>query len=359
MVGIVMSPTRRITFCGFPARIHSCEEDRSAMRPPRTSHILLLMITLVMLVGVPADAQPPDRRPGERYALLVGVRQYYATDLRELDYAEADVTDLAQVFLDQGYQPENVVLMTLSKGAQSVRRLPMGNRIRHQLKLLLQGRKPDDSVIVALAGHGIKPRGSHTSYFCPIDADLDDTGSLIALDEIYRELEDCGAGFKLLLVDACRNDPKSKVTRSRDRVNLESITRPDLPAPPGGVVALFSCSAGEVSFEHQDLKHGVFFHYVIKGLRGGAVRPSDGCVTLPLLEDYVKDQVERFVRDRFDSRQMPERLGRESGSIVLAMPGRTRPAEPVIRSPGISCAPVPRIVLIVQDRSGLGITPGA
>ncbi|MBV8676152.1 MAG: hypothetical protein JO355_03165, partial [Planctomycetaceae bacterium] len=70
------------------------------MRPPRTSHILLLMITLVMLVGVPADAQPPDRRPGERYALLVGVRQYYATDLRELDYAEADVTDLAQVFLD-------------------------------------------------------------------------------------------------------------------------------------------------------------------------------------------------------------------------------------------------------------------
>ena len=31
----------------------------------------------------------------------------------------------------------------------------------------------------------------------------------------------------------------------------------------------------------------------------------------------------------------------------------------LIRSPGISCAPVPRMVSIGRDRSGLGITPGA
>ena len=40
-------------------------------------------------------------------------------------------------------------------------------------------------------------------------------------------------------------------------------------------------------------------------------------------------------------------------------PRAPRPTSGIIRSPGISCAPVPRIVLIVQDRSGLGITPRA
>src|SRR3982751_3717552 len=148
--------------------------------------------------------------PGERYALLVGVRQYYATDLRELDYAEADVTDLARVLVDQGYRPENIVRMPLARGPGSFRRLPMGDRIRHELKLLLRDRKPADSVVVALAGHGVRPPGASTSYYCPIDADLDKVDSLIPIDEIYKELEECEAGLKLLMVDACRNDPMAK-----------------------------------------------------------------------------------------------------------------------------------------------------
>ena len=51
-------------------------------------------------------------------------------------------------------------------------------------------------------------------------------------------------------------------------VNLESVTRPQRTPPPGGVLAFFSCSEGEKAYEHSDLKHGVFFHYVIEGLRG-------------------------------------------------------------------------------------------
>ena len=283
---------------------------------------------LLLLPGAGAEALSADEEQGKRYALLVGIRQYYATELRDLDFAEADVSDLAQVFLDQGYMPENVVLMTLTKGTQNVRRLPMADRIRQELRLLLQGRQPEDSVVVALAGHGVKPRGSKTSYFCPIDAKLDDHASLLALDEVYKELEACGAGLKLLLVDACRNDPLIESKRGRPTVDLESVTRPELAPPPGGVVAFFSCSPGEVAFEHKDLRHGVFFNYVIEGLNGAAARPTDGRITLPLLEDYVKDRVERFVRDKYDTRQMPESLGREVGSVALARLRRNQVLRP-------------------------------
>jgi uncharacterized caspase-like protein len=266
--------------------------------------------------GVVAYSQAPGPR-GDKYALLVGVRQYDSGDLRELAYAEADVAELAQVFLDQGYRRENVVLMTLTKGAESVRRLPMRDRIRRELKLLLQDRKQEDSVVVALAGHGVQPRGQKSSYFCPIDADPDDPSSLISYDELYQALENCGAGFKLLLVDACRNDPLSKTARARAQATFESVTRPILPDPPGGIAAFFSCSAGEVAYENDVLKHGVFFNYVIAGLRGEAARARDGRVTLPLLEDFVKESVERFVRDKYGVRQMPELKGTSRGLVPL------------------------------------------
>ena len=301
------------------------------LMPGTRTFRLVVPLALVALACGTAAAQRAGPPAGRKYALLVGVRQYDSADLRELDYAEADVAELARVFLDQGYRPEDVVLMTMARGAENVRRLPMRDRIRRELKLLLQDRRPADNVVVALAGHGVKPRGSKSSYFCPIDAD---PATLLPLEEFYKALEGCGAGFKLLLVDACRNDPLTKAARGRATVELESVTRHDLPEPPGGVAALFSCSAGEVAFENADLKHGVFFHFVIDGLRGGAARPSDGRVTLPLLEDYVKDNVERFVRDKYRVRQMPERLGREAGSMTLAS---------IDRAP-VSAVPSPRPV---------------
>src|SRR5262249_8086805 len=58
---------------------------------------------------------------------------------------------------------------------------------------------------------------------------------------------------------------------------------------PKGVGALFSCSQDEVAWESDKLKHGVFFHFVLKGLRGGAAR--EGVVTWSSLTDYVTERV--------------------------------------------------------------------
>ena len=57
-------------------------------------------------------------------------------------------------------------------------------------------------------------------------------------------------------------------------VDLVSVTRPLKKRPPGGVAALFSCSEGQVAYEDDDLKHGVFFHFVIQGLKGKADEES-------------------------------------------------------------------------------------
>src|SRR5690242_20171785 len=95
-----------------------------------------LGISCVLSV-LPALAQKPERPQGEKYALLVGVRQYDPNELRSLPYSEADAEGLAKVFLASGYKPRNVVLMTQRVGAEKLRFLPVADRIRQELKLLV------------------------------------------------------------------------------------------------------------------------------------------------------------------------------------------------------------------------------
>ena len=92
--------------------------------------------------------------------------------------------------------------------------MPLAERIRKELALLIGDCTEDDSILLAFAGHGVPFRGDLESYFCSADAKLDDKSTLIALGAIYKALEKCSAGLKLLMVDACRNDPRSD-TRGR------------------------------------------------------------------------------------------------------------------------------------------------
>ncbi len=281
----------------------------------------VLLTVLASFAHGPGYAQ----EPGERYALLVGVRKYAKTsELRELHYTERDMEELAEVLRAGGYSPENLVLMTQTAGVENTRFLPIAVNIRKELKAILRDRVKADSVLVAFAGHGVQFRGSDEVYFCPADARPDDKATLIPLNEVYQALAECEAQFKLLLSDACRNDPVVAVTR-RATVNLESVTRPQLLKPPGGVAVLFSCSEGELAFENDTLKHGVFFHFVIQGLRGEADFNHDQQIALEELTFYIKRQVLDFVRAEYDGvRQMPVLKGEVGGLPVLASLDRSK-----------------------------------
>ncbi|QEH38792.1 Serine/threonine-protein kinase pkn1 [Aquisphaera giovannonii] len=321
--------------------------DRSPLR-------IALALLLAPSLAAAASAGR-EGKPGASYALLVGVRAYDPNELHELAYSEEDVTGLAEVLRAGGYEPTNVVLMTQTLGARRPRLLPVAANIRKELKLLLEDLEPADSVVVAFAGHGVQFAGEKANYFCPADARLADRSTLIPLDEVYKELEACRAGLKLLLVDACRNDPRTKNSRSRAEVDLESLSRPQVVPPPGGVMAFFSCSEGEKAQEYEELKHGVFFHFVIKGLGGEADLDGDSLVSPEELAQYAKRRVRDYVREKNGVRQMPELRGtsRDLFPLVrLAGPGaadtsKTRtPAaggadSPITNSLGMKLVPIP------------------
>src|SRR5262249_13763223 len=159
---------------------------------------------------------------------------------------------------------------------------PTAASVRKALAALTAKRKKDETILVALSGHGLqlevhdpdeKGQPRSYSYFCPSDADFRDKvsystgrcGSLISLKaEGFDALDDCGAGARLVLMDCCRNEYKAQqVTRSRG-LDVSKISVPE------GVGLLFSCSSGQKAFETDKHKHGVFFHFVLEGLQGKA-----------------------------------------------------------------------------------------
>ena len=274
------------------------------------------LVFAAFCLGAAADlpllSRADDDAPvgGRRFALLVGVRDYDPEQFRSLSYTENDAKDLAQVLRDAGYR--RVVLLTQSEaaGQHNVRLQPTGKNIRAQLTALLEECKPDDSVLVALSGHGVQPHGQKGSYFCPMDADVKDLTTLVPVTDIYKDLADCKAGVKVLLVDACRNDPLAGGDKGLPKLKVESVTRPREEGPPSGVAALFACSEGEQAYESKHFEHGIFFHFVLEGLKGEAAN-KEGSVTLQRLVGYVKDEAPLQAKDEIgpDALQHPELLG--------------------------------------------------
>ena len=160
---------------------------------------------------------------GDRYAFLVGVKQYDKTQLTSLQYTEADVTALAEALKKAGYADANIVLMTQARGATNFRQIPASQQIRKELELMLGELRADDTLLLAFSGHGVQFKDEANVYFCPIDANLKNRSTLISLTDLYATLSDvtkCKAQTKVLLVDACRNDPQSKLSKADREIEL-------------------------------------------------------------------------------------------------------------------------------------------
>jgi hypothetical protein len=242
---------------------------------------LLCLTALALTAGV--QAQPAL---GKKYALVVGVRDYESGKFEPLRFTENDAEELAAVLRDQGGFAVRV--LTSARGKKRRADAPILENLRAAIKGMLARKKREDTVLVALSGHGIQARvkGRDESFFCPSDAQLNDPSTLLGLGQLFKDLDACGAGVKLLLVDACRNDP----TAGR---NVDVDTLPRLPR---GTAALFSCKSGERAFESakRGTGHGVFFYHVIEGLKGKA-RNSKRDVTWGGLVEYVTEAVSEDV----------------------------------------------------------------
>ena len=298
------------------------------------------------------SSQSHEQGAPRKLAFLVGVRTYQHSELKDLEYPENDIEDLAKLFNREGF---TVTLLTTRAKPNDQDQFPTADNIRRQFAAVLSGASKHDLLVVGLAGHGLQPVSSPQSYFCPYDANPSERDgklvkpeSLLSIGEILEQLRESGIGQKLLLVDACRNDPQVHGGRRGG-----GVTQVDVATLPQQTGVLLSCAQGEFSFESKSFGngHGAFFYEVIEGLNGAA-RDEDGEVTWESLRSFVRKRVPAKVRAVFGEevgQQNPNEIGNLTGTpTVLAHVERARVEPPPSNAPSNSESVPPTVRMPVN-----------
>ena len=257
---------------------------------------------------------------GNRYALLIGVNEY-VKPIKSLQFCVKDMELLSDCFQKLGVPKDNIFLVTDNSSA--VRR-PTGANIRRQIESVTSLMAPEDQLLIAFSGHGVMVKDK--SYLCPSDTNLKDINSIVSRDWVFEQLEKCKAKQKVFIIDACRNE----LTFGGDRASDGAKTLEDpIGADTHGFILIASCDKTQKSWEHPDLKHGVFTHYFAEGLSGAAA-DEDGYVTIMGLFQYTSSKTKKYVFREFNEVQVPTfRQGEEMTDFYLAKVNCTPPTPSV------------------------------
>eukprot|EP00913_Durusdinium_trenchii_P008858 g8324.t1 len=289
------------------------EGTTSMISRPRFAFALLT--TIVLLPDSAAHA-------GERWALLIGADQY--AKVEPLRYAGSDTDGLYTSLRSMGFDDEHIRTLNTRRGLAS---LPLKNNIVDEFDNLFgtAGKeaaiRKGDLVLIVFSGHGvhIKDQGS---YLCPVDVRRNDPRTMISVLDVFSRLQKSPARQKLFLVDACRNQVeiqpggrkgtrniRPKKSRIEELKRFSDHLREHCPA---GVVMMTSCKPGQYSHEDDNLRHGVFLNFILKGLDGdadtrgnGATGDGNGRVSLKELFDFARAKTRAYVRKRFNQDQEP------------------------------------------------------
>jgi len=325
----------------------------------RSAGHLLLAALIVAGVWSVGPVGAVESVGGRLWAVLIGIDIYDRQEVPPLRCAVADATLLRDTLKSLKVPDERLFLLTSDRTGDSK---ATKSNIVFRLTQLRNQVKPGDTVVFFFAGHGMELEEG-ASYLLPAEADartaetLED--SALESARVTGLLKKLPASRLLMLVDACRNDPRGG-RAAADNLLGQGTTR-DLQLDEAATsvgsssrvsATLLACSPGERAFEWSDQGHGFFTWHLVEGLKGNAADES-GVVTLPRLVSYVEKTVPSSSQTVTGRTQTPwhhsQGTGLEGWALVQVRP--SSPEVPLASSPGRPPAASPPQI-ILQSPSG-------
>ena len=164
---------------------------------------------------------------------------------------------------------------------------------------------PDDLVMMYFSGHGLK--GS----FLPID--FDGSKNKVFHHEITEILEKSPAKFKLCIADACHSGSLF-AEKGNSKVTFDAYYKALAQSKPG-MALIMSSKSEETSLESNNLRQGVFSHFLLEGLKGQADYNQDQTIVLKELFDYICHNVKEYT----SRRQSPMIRGDYDPQMVISI----------------------------------------
>ena len=141
----------------------------------------------------------------------------------------------------------------------------------------------DLNVIFYYAGHGI-PNGKGNAFLLPIDADGTQLEVCLAVNVLYKKLNELKAKKTIVLMDACFSGAQRGEGVLMAARGVAIKAKQDVPQ--GNSVVFCAANDEETAFPYQEKGHGMFTYFLLKKLQ-----ETKGETTLGELIDYVTTNV--------------------------------------------------------------------
>jgi len=334
-------------------------------------HRLLLTLTALIAAVVLAAVTGPARAQGpvRRFALLVGIGDYQAPEIRDLPHAAADAAELGKTLEANGFLT-TVVGTPVTKA-----------RILAAVQEIGRQAQPGDLLVVFLSGRGVTlPGVGGGAFFLPQDLVPKDgaairAGSLSA-KELKAAIDGVKASRRILLADIGRapvftgTGPLSQLL-PREGFNRELALerRPDTTDPTEMSLSIFAAGAGKPAHDLDPEKRGVFGYYAARGFSAEddpKALDASGRLTVMSLVRYLRSEPATATKDRPGGPQQPEVFIQGGGPDFLlvdpvAVAARKGPQplqDPVIPA---ETPPTSRFALVIgmSEYRSLPVVPSA
>ncbi len=209
------------------------------MRHPATllMRAALLVLTLVWPAGAALGEDAPG--PSARVALVLGNGAY--TEIPALPNAVNDARAMAALLRQTGFTVLSAYDADRSGMEQALRRF--GEQAAGA-----------EAALVYYAGHGLQASGGN--YLLPVGATADEPADLryeaVALSLIEAELDDSGAAVRMVILDACRDNPLiERLARTAGRLGRSTgATRGLAPIQStAGTLYAYATAPGEIALD--------------------------------------------------------------------------------------------------------------
>jgi Tfp pilus assembly protein PilF len=284
---------------------------------------------------------------GGRWALVVGVDQYETKDIEALGGAVADAKAIKDVLVKYADFPEGQVTLLVSDGAAKPTKLS----IMERMEAIKQAAKPTDLLLFFFAGHGVQVDGQR--FLLTYDARINSAAAIkstaLPASTLMQEFESMKVAHRVIMVDACRNDPtKGGKLNVADEALENAFTLQ--PANEGGVRATFlSSSKGQSAYEWTEKRRGFFSFFIEKGLSGEAAQY--GKVTVTSLLGYLNEMVPQKVREQKNQLQIP--YAKVDGSELVLVRAERLPVAVASLDKQPAVAPTRTLYGVIKDSSGV------
>jgi uncharacterized caspase-like protein len=249
----------------------------------RLSKLSFAQLAIFLLLCCPVNSYA--QRSGRLYAVCVGVSEY-AQPSANLKYPRQDAQDVYELLRYHAAAP-NLVLLTDHQAT--------ANNVLSQLNALFAQARPQDIVILYFSGHGT------SGYFSAHDQAV----SFRSLQAIFKKTQ---ARRKVIFADACYSGTL-RTEKPPDDDNDDTGG-----AHAGEDVLLFlSSRSNQMSRESSALNNGVFTHFLVAGLKGGADANRDRVIAAKELFNFVNANV----RQHSKNVQVPVMWGKFDDSMPV------------------------------------------